>query len=49
MDAMDKNAYIPGILATGKFDKAKIVKVLIEEEMEEKLILFNSKHRVKSY
>ncbi|MEC4113199.1 DUF4286 family protein [Myroides pelagicus] len=28
-----ENAYIPGILATGKFDKARMVKVLIEEEM----------------
>lgn len=28
-----KNAYIPGMLATGKFDKARIVKVLVEEEM----------------
>lgn len=27
------NTYIPGILATGKFDKARMVKVLIEEEM----------------
>lgn len=28
-----KNAYIPAMLATGKFDKARIIKVLIEEEM----------------
>ncbi|MTG97949.1 MULTISPECIES: DUF4286 family protein [Myroides] len=28
-----ENAYIPGILATKKFDKARMVKVLVEEDM----------------
>lgn len=27
------NTYIPGILATKKFDKARMIKVLVEEEM----------------
>lgn len=27
------NTYVPGILATKKFDKARMIKVLVEEEM----------------
>lgn len=28
-----QNTYIPGLLETGKFSKAKMVKVLVDEEM----------------
>lgn len=45
--------HIPEILATNKFSSARIVKVLVEEEMGELLILFNmlqtAKKRLRSF